>query len=187
MVYHRLVAVLSLVALVGCPHTRSVYDYEGVPPSATPSPTPTAKPLPPFPLTLVPTAGMLVYGEVWRLVGVGAARWNGALGEIVFKQGGRTITADIMNTHPNSTGVAIGEVDNLTNPHSMMLWVGISPPTDQAIVLHELGHLLGLAHSEASEDVMYFRAGFATDLSPNDIHRGKLSVASRRQQAPTTP
>lgn len=187
----RLLLTLAILVFAGCAASHPVYDYEGEPTPASPSPvaSPIAVLLPPFPLILVPTDGMRIYGVIWDLVTIGCVRWNAALGEVIFKQTGtgRAITTDIMNSYLSGTGTAIGEVDNLTNPHRMALWVGILPPTDKAVVLHELGHLLGLKHSELSDDVMYFRNGFATDLSQNDIQRGKLAVAARRQQVLTTP
>lgn len=178
--------LVALLVLTSCAASQPVYDYEGEPPAVSPS---SVAPLPPFPLVLVPTSGLLVYRGLCNLVEEGCARWNGALGEVVFLQAGngRVISTDIMNSRPSGVGVAIGEVDNLTSPHRMALWVGILPPTDRAVVLHELGHLLGIAHSDASDDVMYYRNGFATDLSPNDVHRGRIAVAFRRQQNRTTP
>lgn len=40
-----------------------------------------------------------------------------------------------------------------------------------ATVLHEMGHALGLEHSENSRDVMYYRGWQLESLSANDIHR----------------
>lgn len=40
-----------------------------------------------------------------------------------------------------------------------------------ATVLHEMGHALGLEHSENSQDVMYYRGWQLESLSANDINR----------------
>lgn len=178
----RLLApLLASFLLVGCPHAHPSYDYEGAAP--TPAPTVAPSPLQPFPLVLVPTAGLRVYPDLCALVTAGCARWNAALGEPIFLQAGpgRVVFVDLMDAIPTVKGTAVGEVDNLINPRQMHLWPGILPPLAYSIVLHEMGHLLGLAHSLEGDDVMYEMAQFATDLSLNDISRGRKAVADRRR------
>ncbi len=43
-----------------------------------------------------------------------------------------------------------------------------------ATILHEIGHALGLEHSDSAQDVMYYRGWQRETLSANDIHRLKM-------------
>lgn len=52
-----------------------------------------------------------------------------------------------------------------------------------ATVLHEVGHALGLEHSESSQDVMFYRGWRREQLSPNDIRRIRELYQQGRTQA----
>jgi predicted Zn-dependent protease len=43
----------------------------------------------------------------------------------------------------------------------------------QATLLHEMGHALGLEHSEQTQDVMFYRGWQHSYLTPNDLQRAK--------------
>ena len=44
------------------------------------------------------------------------------------------------------------------------------------VLLHELGHSMGLGHSKKEEDIMYGHLGMKIGLSKEDIERGKKVV-----------
>ncbi len=52
-----------------------------------------------------------------------------------------------------------------------------------ATVMHEVGHALGLEHSESSQDVMFYRGWRREQLSPNDLRRIKDLYQQGRTQA----
>lgn len=52
-----------------------------------------------------------------------------------------------------------------------------------ATVLHEVGHALGLEHSESSQDVMFYRGWRREQLSPNDGRRLQALYQNTQSQA----
>lgn len=56
-----------------------------------------------------------------------------------------------------------------------------------SVALHELGHALGLAHSDSPKDVMYPYYQTASELSPGDIASIQQLYASKGPEAPVEP
>jgi hypothetical protein len=159
-----------------------------VPASFSPASTPTSTPGPRLPLALeFEFEAVLEPGFVARVV-EGAATWNQALGRVVFASGpdaigpplpvgllgeGLTLSSDLE---------VIGEELGADYP----VWVRFVPrfiaqhnTASETLVLHELGHALGLSHSERKLDVMYPINGYARGLSANDIARARSAVLLR--------
>jgi predicted Zn-dependent protease len=60
---------------------------------------------------------------------------------------------------------------NPVNTSEVYLYKNIDASKRYTIALHELGHLLGLPHSDQENDIMYYKIGNQKELTDNDIAR----------------
>jgi hypothetical protein len=114
-------------------------------------------------------------------LGLSADTWNSVLGEEVFTTDGRRGQVAIVNELPN---------DKMPEERLATTWrygpgdvwfMFVQKPMVRevrpSVMLHEMGHLLGLGHSKSAADLMYPSIGGAKPLSPADVAAAKKSIA----------
>lgn len=153
-------------------------------PLRTPTPEPTSAPLV-FPSpSLSPSPNkrqfkISINSEITKekqeKIRVAINEWNDAFGYEVFSFDSGDYLLDIsLSTYLGDIGPTVVGVykGNICRDSTITLFSALTLEKTRLVTLHELGHALGLKHSDGAEDVMYYRVG-TRKLSENDIARAK--------------
>jgi len=148
-------------------------------PTPFPAPSPTATTNTPKSRKHIQVIIVSIGDKEWdNNVRLAISEWNQALGFEAFRETYSSIKLIITyeNRASETNMFAVGAYNrNRCVNSTIKLFKNLTRVRQRTVILHELGHALGLGHSEYPNDIMYSSVSSSTRLSDNDIKRALLS------------
>lgn len=106
--------------------------------------------------------------------------WNQKIGKTVFVfdyNDGSVVNFILFDNYPLANGVTVlGYADRTVYPHVVGLKTSAPIQNTRNIIQHELGHIMGLGHSENFKDLMYYASRPGVYASEGDVKLAKEIV-----------
>jgi hypothetical protein len=170
----HLILALALL-LAGCAPPSPVIETAETPPS----PAPSARGF----LFGLRWAGVTYQGAYEPAARQAAFNWNQAVGRDLFTwdEAGNVILTQSL-TRPSFNGQEADGVTIKTQDGKgalVALNAAIPEAAAYPVVAHELGHVLGLHHSQDPQDLMFATVTLHSHITPNDTRRALEALAGR--------
>lgn len=156
-----LAALVLILSLASCQH-----------PTTAPAPDP---------LYWLAWSGPLLDSDYYYAAEEAVSHWNEALNRPVFAFGWHPFVGVDITQVPYrlEAGDGVLALGRTYSPHLIAVTTDTDKSAYRIIVEHELGHILGLKHSQNPKDLMYSAPQVTNQLTPDDRRRALEILESR--------